>query len=141
MKNRITTKLELYNLVELDTTSNKIKQIAELFLTAMNNWPTYNQNEITDFIKEAKDYFGAPLTLEKIDIKNRNKIGEGNFWRIESGSSIAEMIELSKLYFNEPDFEKMVSDVLIYYGKMRPTAHKNKGMWKHIKTIYDGETF
>lgn len=51
------------------------------------------------------------------------------------------MIEFSKLYYNEPDFEKIVSDVLIYYGKMRPTAQKNKGMWKHIKTIYDGETF
>ncbi|SFB15721.1 hypothetical protein SAMN05660845_1903 [Flavobacterium swingsii] len=117
MENKITTNLELYDLVELHTTSNKIKQIAELFLTAMNDWPTFNLNEITDFIKEVKEYFGSPLTLEKIDAKNRNEIDEVNFWRIESGSSIAEMIELSKLYFNETDFDKIVSDILIYYSK------------------------
>lgn len=117
MENKITTNSELYDLVELDTTSNKIKQIAELFLTAMNDWPTFNQNEITDFIKEVKEYFGSPLTLEKIDAKNRNEIDEVNFWRIESGSSIAEMIEFSKLYFNETDFDKIVSDILSYYRK------------------------
>jgi thiol-disulfide isomerase/thioredoxin len=117
MKNKITTNSELYDLVELDTTSNKIKQIAELFLTAMNDWPTYNQSEITDFIKEVKEYFGSPLTIEKIDAKNRNEIDEVNFWRIESGSSIAEMIEFSKLYFNETDFDRIVSDILSYYSK------------------------
>lgn len=117
MKNKITTNLELYDLIELDTTSNKTKQIAELFLTAMNDWPTLNQNEIADFIKEVKEYFGSPLTLEKIDAKNKSEIDEMNFWRIESGSSIAEMIEFSKLYFNETDFDKIVSDILIYYGK------------------------
>lgn len=117
MKNKITTNSELYDLVELDTTSNKIKQIAELFSTAMNDWPTYNQNEITDFVKEVKEYFGSPLTIEKIDAKNKNEIDEVNFWRIESGSSIAEMIEFSKLYFNETDFDKIVNDILSYYSK------------------------
>ena len=117
MKNKITTNSELYDLVELDTTSNKIKQIAELFSTAMNDWPTYNQNEITDFVKEVKEYFGSPLTIEKIDAKNKNEIDEVNFWRIESGSSIAEMIEFSKLYFNETDFDKTVNDILSYYSK------------------------
>lgn len=117
MKNKITTNSELYDLVELDTTSYKIKQIAELFSTAMNDWPTYNQNEITDFVKEVKEYFGSPLTIEKIDAKNKNEIDEVNFWRIESGSSIAEMIEFSKLYFNETDFDKIVSDILSYYSK------------------------
>lgn len=74
MKNKITTNSELYDLVELDTTSNKIKQIAELFSTAMNDWPTYNQNEITDFVKEVKEYFGSPLTIEKIDAKTKMKL-------------------------------------------------------------------
>jgi hypothetical protein len=126
MKNKITTNLELYDLVELDTTSNKIKQIAELFLTAMNDWPTFNQNEITDFINEVIEYFGSPLTLEKIDAKNRSEIDEMNFCRIESGSSIAEMIEFSKLYFNETDFDKIVTDILIYYGKKKKANHNKK---------------
>ena len=117
MENKITTNLELYDLVELDTTNNKLKQLAELFLTAMNDWPTFNQTEITEFIKEVKEYFGSPLTLEKIDAKNRNEIDEVNFWRNESGSSIAEMFEFSKTFFNETDFDKIVSNILNYYGK------------------------
>lgn len=112
MKNKITTYSELYDLVEFDTSKNKLKQIAELFLIAMNDWPTFNQTEIIDFIKELKEYFGSPITLEKIDSKKLNSI---DVWKIESGSSIAEVIQLSKIFFNETDFDKIVSNILKYY--------------------------
>ena len=61
---KIITYSTLWNLVEIDTKDNKIKDIATLFLNAMNDWPTINQIKISDFIIELKDYFGSPLTIE-----------------------------------------------------------------------------
>jgi hypothetical protein len=116
MKNKITTYSELYDLVEFDTSENKLKQIAEMFLIAMNDWPTFNQTEIADFIKELKEYFGSPLTLERIDNKVLNINNDIDVWKKESGSSIAEVIELSKIFFKETDFDKIVTDFLNYYG-------------------------
>ena len=103
---------ELYNLIEKDNSNNKLKEIAELFLEAMNDWPTPNQTEIKEFIAELKEYFGSPITLEKIDEK---KIEAENFWKHESGSTICEMIEYSKLYYNETDFDNIVNKIFDYY--------------------------
>lgn len=86
MDNKITTYSKLWNLVDIDTKYHKQKDIATLFLDAMNDWPTYDQKEITEFIKELKDYFGTPLTIEKITSK---KFDGHNTWQIEAGSSIA----------------------------------------------------
>lgn len=108
------THSELYDLVENDTKNSKLKEIAELFLNAMNDWPTYNLEEIDKFILEIKEYFGNPLTLDKISSK---KILNENAWKHESGSSIAEMIEYSKLYYNETDFDTIINMILSYYKK------------------------
>lgn len=115
MKNKIATYSELYDLVELDTSENKLKQIAELFLIAMNDWPTFNQTKIVEFIKELKEYFGSPITLEKIDYKKLIINNDIDVWKKESGSSIAEVIELSKIFFKETDFDKIISNILNYY--------------------------
>ena len=106
------THSELYDLVENDTKNSKLKEIAELFLTAMTDWPSYNLEEIDKFILELKEYYGNPLTLDKISSKRfRNE----NAWRHESGSSIAEMIEYSKLYYKESDFDTIINLILNYY--------------------------
>jgi hypothetical protein len=52
MDNKITTYSKLYELVDIDTKDHKLKDIATLFLNAMNDWPTFDQKEITDFTKE-----------------------------------------------------------------------------------------
>ena len=65
MKNKMTTYSKLYDLVELDTSENKQKQIAEIFLIPINDWRTFNQIETTNFIKELKEYLGSPIILEK----------------------------------------------------------------------------
>ena len=105
---------ELYDLVERDTENNKLKEIAELFLNAMTDWPSYNLEEIDTFILELKEYFGNPLTLDKISSKEFQNI---NAWKHESGSSIAELIEYSKLYYNETDFDTIINMILNYYRK------------------------
>ena len=105
----------LYNLVEADENEHELKKLAILFLEAMNDWPAFNQDLISEYLQELKDYFGFPITLEKIDSKNNFFDGK-NGWKIESGSSIAEMIEFSKLYLNEIEFEVIIQNILNYYN-------------------------
>jgi hypothetical protein len=114
MDNKITTYSTLWNLVDIDTKDHKLKDIATLFLNAVNSWPTYNQTDIQDFIKELKAYFGFPLTIEKIDKK---KFDGQNAWQVEAGSSIAELIYTSTRFCNESDFEKIIDNVLNYYNE------------------------
>lgn len=113
MNNKITTYSTLWNLVDIDTKDHKLNYIATLFLNAMNDWPTYNQTDIQDFIKEFKAYFGFPLTIEKIDKK---KFDGQNAWQVEAGSSIAELIDTSIKFCNESDFDKIIDNVLNYYN-------------------------
>jgi len=107
----------LYNLVELDESIHKVKDLAHLFLNAMNDWPTYNQKNIADFVRELKEYFGSPLTVEKIDSKKLNTNEELVGWRHEAGSAIAEMIEMSTQFCRESDFDKILQNILNYYGE------------------------
>jgi hypothetical protein len=114
----VNSKIETYNtlwsLVENDDKKHKVKEIATLFLNAMNDWPTYNQTNLFEFISELKEFYGNPITLKRIDAK---KFDGQNAWNIESGSSIAEMIEISKLFHNESDFEKIIELFLNHYNE------------------------
>lgn len=112
MDNKITSYSLLWNLVEIDVKNHTLKDITILFLTAMNDWPTYNRTEINDFIKELKEHFGTPLTIEKIDAKKFN--GE-NGWQLEAASSIADLIDISTKFCNESNFDKIIENILNYY--------------------------
>ena len=112
---KIETYSTLWNLVDIDQTDHKLKDIATLFLNAMNDWTTFNQTLITDFVKELKDFFGSPLTIEKIDHKKHELTDELNVWRHEAGSSIAEIILISTQFCNESSFDKILQNTLTYY--------------------------
>lgn len=101
---------QLVTLVDIDKVDHKLKDIAELFVNAARDWDTFNQTDISDFVKELKQYFGSPLTKEKIKSKPLD-----NAWRHESGSSIFQMIDLSERFCNQSDFDKIINDVLSYY--------------------------
>lgn len=115
MDNKITTYSTLWNLVDIDKKDHKLKDIATLFLNAMNDWPAFNQKEINNFIKELKVYFGTPLTIEKITAK---EFDGQNSWQIEAGSSIVDLIDISTRFCNQSDFDKIVGSFLNYYGSM-----------------------
>ncbi|OJY98254.1 MAG: hypothetical protein BGP13_11460 [Sphingobacteriales bacterium 40-81] len=112
MDNKITTYSTLWNLVDIDQKDHKLKDIATLFLNAMNDWPTYNQSDIQDFINELKAYFGSPLTIENI---NKKKFDGQNIWQVEAGNSIAELIDTSTRFCNQSDFNKIIDSFLNYY--------------------------
>jgi len=114
MDSKITTYSTLWNLVDIDTKEHKLKDIATLFLNAMNDWPKYNQTDIADFIKELKEYFGSPLTIEKINTK---KLYVQNAWQASAGSSIADLIDISTKFCNQSDFDKILDCFLNYYNE------------------------
>jgi hypothetical protein len=116
MGNKITTYSKLFDLVDIDIKDHKQKDIATLFLNAMNDWPTYNQEKIDDFIKELKDYFGTPLTFEKITAK---EFDGQHAWQIEAGSSIAALLDISTRFCNQSDFDKIVDSFLNHYSTIK----------------------
>lgn len=101
---------QLETLVDIDKSDHKLKDITELFLNAARDWDTFNQTEISEFITELKQYFGSPLTKEKIKNKPLD-----NAWRQEAGSSIFQMLDLSERFCNQTDFDKIVNDIISYY--------------------------
>jgi hypothetical protein len=110
--NKIKTYSTLYSLVDIDQKDHKLKDIAILFLNAMNDWPTQDQDKLSDFVHELKEYFGSPLTIEKIDAR---KFNEQNTWQLEAGSSISELINTSTRYCNESDFDNILKNILDFY--------------------------
>jgi len=112
--NKIETYDTLWSLVDLDAEEHKVKDLATLFLNAMNDWPTMNQTLIAEFIGELKTFFGTPLTIEKL---SANKFNGQNAWQLEAGSSIAELIDLSTRFCNESNFDKITNNILNHYNK------------------------
>lgn len=121
-KKNIETIQDLQEVVDKDSNNHRVKDLAVLLLKAMTDWPTYNQTEIVDFVKELKVFYGHPLTLDKIDNKKINLTRENDIWRHEAGSSISEMIEISTQLDSHPDFDTILQDLLNYYERKKP-AH------------------
>jgi len=114
MIDKIETYSTLRNLVDIDHTDHKLKDIAKMFLNAMNDWPTQDLSKIADFVQELKEYFGLPLTVEKI---SAIKFNGQNAWLVEAGSSIADMIENSTKLCNESNFDNILKNILDFYGQ------------------------
>ncbi|MBL7789729.1 MAG: hypothetical protein JNL75_07895 [Chitinophagales bacterium] len=112
LDNKIETYSTLWNLVDIDQSNRKLKDIATLFLNAMNDWPTQDQSKIADFVQELKEYFGSPITVEKIEAR---KFNEQNAWQVEAGSSIAELIDTSTRFCNESNFDNILKNILDFY--------------------------
>lgn len=102
--------------IERDATEHNLKSIAELFVSAMTDWPGYNQVNIIDFINEFEDYFGSPVTIEKIASRPFDA-SKKNAWRQEAGASIIEMLNLSESQFNGQSFEQIVKSIYFYYSQ------------------------
>ena len=114
MDNKILTYSTLWSLVELDEKEHLLKTYATLFLEAMNDWKLTKTNDISMFITDIKEYFGNPLTEDKI-LKRKN---DGtNTWELEAGSSIAELIRISSNLDKENDFDKIVKKFIDFYNE------------------------
>ncbi len=103
---------ELRETIDRDSNIHRIKDLAELLWTAMNDWPTQNQINIRDYIVELYHYYGFPLTIDRINQKVLDVSDDISVWKHESGSSIAEIIDISTRFENESDFEKILNRIL-----------------------------
>lgn len=115
MDRQITTFGTLENIVNFENENSEIEQLAKLFLVAMNDWDSNNQTNIFDYITELRKFVGSPITLKKINSKSKANI-LNNAWKIESATSIAEMIQLAELKIKENDFDKIIVKFLDYYN-------------------------
>ncbi|WP_146898327.1 hypothetical protein [Adhaeribacter aerolatus] len=106
---------ELEDAVERDTETSRIKELAVLLISAMRDWPTFNQVLINDFVREAKAYFGNPLTIKQIESKEFILEEELSAWRAEAGSALAEMIDISSRFENEDNFDRIIENILKKY--------------------------
>jgi len=50
----------------------KNKDLAELLINSMNDWPTKGQTGISEFVSEIKVYDVTPLTIKRISNKKLN---------------------------------------------------------------------
>lgn len=112
MERKILTSSALEDFVDLDQSDHKTKDLARLFLEAMNDWPTTDLTNIEEFISVVENYFGYPLTVTKISNK---KLSGQNAWQIEAGSSLTELIDISTRLCNQSDFRIIVENILTYY--------------------------
>lgn len=118
MNNNVQTLDQLFELVENDSNTHQLRDIALLFISAMTDWPTYNQISINDFISELKEFYSFDLSIEVIDSKTIDFNIEENVWKNEAGSSISDMIALSILYYGETDFDTIIQNILNYYSTL-----------------------
>ena len=118
MSNQVSlTIIQLAELVEQDKDNHALKHIAELFLQAANDWPTQNLDDISQFVNELKNYFGTPLTKDKISGKVFS-IEDGNAWRHEAGSSLVELLELAEANYKQISLDETIIEILNYYRKI-----------------------
>jgi hypothetical protein len=111
MDRKTLTSSTLEDLVDLDQTDQASKHLARQLLAAMNDWPTADLT-IQEFVTVVENYFGRPLTIDRISQKRFN--GQ-NAWQVEAGSSLAELIEMSTKLCNQSDFRTIVQDIVNYY--------------------------
>jgi hypothetical protein len=111
----LTTLDQLGDLVEKDKSDHNLKIIGELFLQAANDWPTPNQMEISEFVRELKQFFGTPLTKEKI-LTKAVSINDRNTWSHEAGTSIVEMLTLAEKFYQLSSFDGVLNKILNFYS-------------------------
>ncbi|MDX2068546.1 MAG: DUF4279 domain-containing protein [Haliscomenobacter sp.] len=128
MNPKINTYRSLLHLVRLDETDHIFKDIAQLFLSALTDWPTDDHHDIVKCIQGFKDYFGDPFTFVDGRIINIASAPDWT-WRGEAGAALTKMIELSIEHLDTADFDVIVDRVLSYYeqkflmtSKQRPIS-------------------
>lgn len=113
----IKTSIELSKCVSNDIENHPLKNLTDLFLSAMNDWPTIKDDLINEFIMDLKSFYSEKITIESIRSKKINFDEEFNSWRAESGYHIIELLKESNKSINETDFDLIVDQILNYYSK------------------------
>src|SRR5690606_40966567 len=63
---------DLEELVLADNGNHSLKNLAELLLLAINDWPVISENKIENFITEFKKFYANEITIENLSSKKIN---------------------------------------------------------------------
>lgn len=99
---------DLIDSVDNDSDNSVTKKAATLLIAAMNDWPTSNQTDLFDFLKEFRKDYGDNLTIEKLRTERTAEA-----WKEEAKAFIIEMLELDRT----KDFNGMIEGILAKYNK------------------------
>ena len=105
---------QLIDLVDNDPNDNPLKKIGLLFADAMNDWPTQNQTNISEFVQELQNYFGTPITKDVI-LNKVTSLSNEDAWRKESASSLLELLDLAETQYQEKNIEQLIEVVIKHY--------------------------
>jgi len=123
IRSKINTYRSLLHLVNLDETDHAMKDMANLFLSALRDWG--NCKDIFKCIENYKAYFGNPLTLENT-AHYTGRLTEDWAWRAEAGTALSWMIERSTKAYNISDFDTIVDTILSHYEQKYLLTTKGK---------------
>src|SRR5918993_5509437 len=79
---------KLIDSVDNDPSDSRVKKAAQLLISAMNDWPTFNQTNLFEFMEEFKNEFGAKLTEKKLQGKRTT-----DNWKGEAQASVIELLQ------------------------------------------------
>ncbi|WP_293925683.1 FtsK/SpoIIIE domain-containing protein [Sphingobacterium sp. UBA6320] len=105
---------QLKNLIEADSNEHALKEIATLFVSAMNDWPCQNQTNINEYIEELHNYFGTPITKDAI-LSTTTSDSSEDLWRKESAASLLELLDIAEKQYQEKDLEQLIQTIVKYY--------------------------
>lgn len=119
MKHTINQFRTLLCLFKLDKTDHPIKVLAELFLSALRDWPSNERLSITDSIIAFKAYFGEPLTVKNTAHYTGRDMKDWT-WKGESGMALSAMITYASEHYGVTDFDAIVELLLSHYEAKLP---------------------
>ena len=102
---------------ELEDATQKVGQsdysdMSNSFIEAMNDWPTFNLNEIDLFIKEVQSTFGKPLTIKRLE---SIKFNGNNAWQLESAAGLIEFIKKASKKSGITTVEEGINELLEFF--------------------------
>ncbi|WP_416864620.1 MAG: hypothetical protein ACMVP2_18810 [Imperialibacter sp.] len=89
--------------------STELREIAELFASAMQDWPTPDIESISQFVSELSAYFGQPITEQRLKAVPFSGV---NSWELESGATLILMLEKALRLFKADNVETALEKLL-----------------------------
>ena len=113
---------KLQNDIDFDGSNSELKSAAINLLTAINDWPFQNTNNIEDFLKEISEELGSPLTINRFIEYSRTLSVEKDAWKMESFASIIEVFNYNKT----KTLNDITKDIFEFYEKKSSVSTQTK---------------
>lgn len=109
---------KLNQVLEQKTADKRSILISQLFLDAMNDWPTLNLKEPDEFIGKLKDEVGSSLTLNDLKLFSKRLNVVHDAWKIESLDSIIKIYEVvGNENSPQQELEKILDSIIVTENK------------------------